>query len=261
MSLPIVGEAAISLVDSIPVFMSLAPRLIGLDEEGALTQYLQEGLDVSVVGESAILEFSFTSVAPRISLMVSGALRDAFIKYHVFGRKNSKAVAYYEEQITSVRAEIDSLLNLRTQALRKGGYTSLKDEVRYETGRLVNLEAELSEAVVVRKELEVEYNILEGYLDGDPRDFPMGHDENQSHILVTWRNTLGRYDNELNVILVVHTAESEVAKQKQILIDKATESLKREQKKLCKKFLSAGYDCQGKRSYPQATNCASSGRG
>lgn len=229
MSLPVAEKAAASLADSIPIMQSLVPDLSELDQEGALLEYLQEGLNVSIVGESAIIEFSFSSSHPRISMMASGAYRDAFINFQIYGRKNVEAIAYYEEQITSVRAEIDSLLVIRGRVLHESGYSSLKDELRYETGHVADLESQLSAAIINTRTLEAHYGLLVKYLENNPRDFPMGPDESRSQTLVNWRDIVGKYDNELSAILVVSTDDSVPARQQRQIVENALANLKREQ--------------------------------
>lgn len=236
MSLPVVEIAAASLRDSVPVMKELIPELIQMNTEGDLIGYLQMGMNVSIVGESTILEFSYSSAHPRVSLMATGALRDAFVQYHVHGRKNMQAVDYYEEQILSVRTEIDSLLNHRTRVMQDSGYTSLDIEFRYETGQISNLQTKLNEASIFRKTMEIEYNTLREYLEGDPRDFPMGSGENKSTTLVVWRNLVTKYEDELGGLLVSHTPDSEAVKRHKNLIENALVSLKREQKNYVNSF-------------------------
>jgi uncharacterized protein involved in exopolysaccharide biosynthesis len=236
MSLPVVELAAVSLHDSIPVMRELVPDLIDLQTDADLIEYLQYGMNVSLVGESTIIDFSFSSAHPRISLMAAGALRDAFMQYHVHGRKNMQAVAYYEEQIHSVRTEIDSLLNHRSNVMKKSGYTSLDIEFRYESGQIANLQAKLNDASIVRQTLEMEYNSLLKYLDGDPRDFPMGSDENKSTTLVVWRNLVTKYEDELGGLLVTHTADSDAVTRHRGLIENALVNLKREQRNYVNSF-------------------------
>jgi uncharacterized protein involved in exopolysaccharide biosynthesis len=230
MSLPVAVKAAVTLRDSIPVMVDLDPNLEPLPRHNNLRDFLLEGLDVSVVGESNILEFRFASIHPRISLMCVGAMRDAFVEYQTYGRKNSAAVEYYEEQIDMVKAEMDSLLFVRGEVLKANGYSSLKDELRFESGHLADLQNELSQATVTRKTLEREYNRLVQYLEGDPRDFPMGPDENRVHTLVYWRNTVSKHDDEYNSLLKLHTESSNAAKRHREMIANGLKNLAAEQR-------------------------------
>lgn len=229
MSLPVAEMAANSLRDSIPVMIDLDPNLIGLEQGANLRDFLTSGLDVGVQGESSILEFRFTSANPRISLMATGALRDAFVHYQIHGRKSLKAVAFYEEQLAVVRVEIDSLLAVRREVLNEYGYSSLTDELRYDSGQLSDLEGKLNQASSVRKALETEYDRLSIYLQGDPREFPMGPDESRSHTLVQWRNLVAQHEDRLSQLLTVHTEDSGTVERQRELIASSLNSLAREE--------------------------------
>jgi uncharacterized protein involved in exopolysaccharide biosynthesis len=219
MSVPVAEKAALALQDSIPVIQELDHRLVDLDKGRNLVEYLLENQDASVVGESNILEFSFTAIHPRISLMAVGAQRDAFISYQIYGRKNINAIVYYEEQIGLVRSSIDSLLQVRSSVMVESGYTSLKDDLRNHVGQLSELENELFKAEKNYHTLNVQYQNLKKYLDRDPREFPMGVDESRSHTLVYWRNMVGKHDDEMNRILSVHTKSSlPVERQQRVLV-------------------------------------------
>lgn len=237
MSLPVAEKAATALRESIPRFESLDPKLMenkekgyGLGEGTNFRDFLLGGLDVNVVGESNILEFRFSSAHPEISMVAVGAMRDAFVDYQVHGRKNTKAIVYYDEQIDIVRGEIDSLLTLRGQILTEYGYSSLEDELRYDSGQLADLEGELSRATVVRKSLEMEYNWVVSFLDDDPREFPMGPDENRSQTLIYWRNMVSKHDDELDSILTLYTEDSVVAQRHREMIDQSLLKLAAEQR-------------------------------
>ena len=231
MSMPVAQAAARALQDSVPTMIKLDEKLVGLDEPGELPKFLLDGLNVSVIGESAILDFRFTSSAPRISLMAVRAMRDAFLEFQVHGRKNGQAVGYYQEQMVAVRASIDSLLGARGDILEKYGYSSFQDELKYDTGQLANLEGQLIDARVARRSLQSEYDRLKGYLKDDPRKFPMGLDQNRSSTLVNWMNTVAKHDDEMNSILSMYSEDSSQARRQQALIDESVKNLLEEEEK------------------------------
>jgi uncharacterized protein involved in exopolysaccharide biosynthesis len=225
MSVPVIRSAAISLEDSIPAILELNPELISLREPGEMEGFLFERMDVSVVGESSILEFQFSSASPRISLMAVGALRDAFIEYYTYRRRDGAAIDYYTEQIALVRAEMDSFLLLRTKAMEEAGFTSLNDELRFNSGQLASLQAELYTAVADSRTLELEYNRLKTFLDRDPREFPMGSEESRSQALVYWRNIVSKHEDELNNLKAVHTANSIPVQRQQEMLERSLANL------------------------------------
>ena len=228
MSLPVAELATAALRDSLPVISGLDHHFVGMDEKDLL-EFLVHGLEVSAVGESNILEFRFTSIHPRISLMASGALRDAFEDFHIHGRKTKDALTYYDEQISTVRAEIDSLLNLRGKTMVEEGYSSLIDDLRNDTGRLANIRDKYMMAAAKTQSLRSQYDHLRKFLDKDPREFPIGKEESMSQSLVSWRNIVGKHESELYRILTIHTDDSTPARRQRQLLNSALERLRREE--------------------------------
>jgi uncharacterized protein involved in exopolysaccharide biosynthesis len=229
MSLPVAEMAAASLTDSVPRIMELLPNNLTLRQPDGLKEFLLEQLDVSAVGESNILEFQFSSPNLEVSLMAVGAMRDAFVEYHVKGRKNRKAIAFYNEQYRAVQSQIDSLLSARSTVLAASGYSSIKDQMRNEVGLLADIEARLLTTTANRRELELQYQTLSGYLDGDPLAFPLGVDANKNYTLVELRTLVSKHQDELNLILTVHTPESIPARRHQTLVDRSLEGLRETQ--------------------------------
>lgn len=229
MSISVAERAALALADSLPIVRQMDPKLAMLEEGAGFKDFLLGGLDVNVVGESNILEFRHTAENPRIALMAVGALRDAFINYENFSRRNRGAVEYYAEQVAALRSQIDSLLSVRGEILGRTGYTSLEDEMRYSTGAVAEAENLLRKAQVDRQQLEAEYSILVSYLDKDPREFPAGQDESRASTLVGFRDLVGKLENELNSILSVHTEESIPARQQREILNTALKRLHDEQ--------------------------------
>jgi len=169
LSLAVADIATEALADSLPTVRSIDPNLAMLEGHNDFRDVLIGGLDINVVGESNILEFRHTAENPRVALMATGALRDAFIKYQNESKRNLGAVDYYAEQIAVIHGSIDSLLALRTQVMGEFNYTSLEDDLKHATGMAADAETKLRKAVVIREQLEVEYHLLRGYLDRDPK--------------------------------------------------------------------------------------------
>jgi uncharacterized protein involved in exopolysaccharide biosynthesis len=229
MSVSVADYAAEALADSLSVVRQIDPKLAGLAQGDAFRDYLLRGLEVNVVGESNILEFRHTAENPRVALMATGALRDAFINYENFGRRNLGAVDYYSEQVSTVRAEIDSMLALRGGILERTGYTSLEDEMRYSTGSAADVEAQIRKVQVEKEQLESEYARLKSFLGRDPREFPAGQDESRASTLVGWRDQVGKHEDALNSILSIYTEDSLPARRQKALLDRSLERLREEE--------------------------------
>jgi len=229
MSIPVADMAAIALQDSIPIIKEQLPKLVGLDRPGVMRDFLLEKFDVSAVGESNILEFRFSSSKPRVSLMTVGAMRDAFVEYQVHGRKNFKAIAFYNEQVQAVQSQIDSLLTIRSGILAETGYSKINDQMRNEVGQLADIKGKLLEATTARRTLELEYELLKTHLEGDPLAFPIGLDQSRSPTLVYWRNMVSKHQDKLNSILAVHTEDSVPARRQVSIVEKALDRLRLEE--------------------------------
>ncbi len=236
MTMTVAQAAAFILQDSIPTMKSLVKNLYFLDEPNALAEFLLEGFDVSVLGESAILDLRFTSSSARVSLMAVEAMRSAFLDFQVNVQKNTRSVEYYSEQLASIRANMDSLLVVRGEVMVEAGFSSMNDEMRYRGSLLVNTETELLRTEVERRGLESKHKKLVSFLEGDPRDFPMGTDENMSSTLVYWMNTLAGHDDEMNKILSLYTADSAVATRHKELIEESVKNLAAEERKYVRSF-------------------------
>lgn len=229
MSVTVAEKAAAALEDSLPSIRRLDPNLAELAAGPAFRDFLLAGLDINTVSESNILEFRQTSEVPEVALMAVGALRDAFIDYYTYGRRNPGTIQYYNEQIGTVRAEIDSLLQVRGAILTAAGYATIEDEMRYSTGIAADIEGSLRRVQVEREQLETEYALLKSYLDRDPRDFPAGQDESRASTLVGWRALVGKHEDALNSILSVHTEDSLPARQQRKVLEGALEKLRAEE--------------------------------
>jgi capsular polysaccharide biosynthesis protein len=225
MSIPVADMAVESLRDSVPVIKELLPDLVGVGNKGFMRDFLLSKFDVSAVGESNILEFRFSSSHWRVSLMAVGALRDAFVEFQVHGRRNLDAIAYYNEQVSTVKSQIDSLLNVRSGILEETGYYSILDQMSSEMGQLAEVERKLLEATTERKNLALEYETLKSYLDGDPQEFPIGMVESRSGTLVYWLNMVSNHQDKLNELLSVHTEESAPVRRQRALVNRSLEKL------------------------------------
>lgn len=230
MSVPVVREAATSLQDSIPVIQEAYPELTNLNQAEELESFLWDHMDVTVVGESRILESQFNSLSPRVSLMCVEALRNSFMDFYTNKNKGREAQDYYNEQIEFVRAQIDSILIERTKVMEATGYTSIKDDLRYETGQLADLENDLFAAITVSAQLEAQYQRLSASLEGDPRDFPMGDAESRSGPLNYYWNIVSRHTDQLNQLLAIHTPESVPVQRQRELLEMSLADLAKHQR-------------------------------
>jgi len=123
MSIPVADIAAISIIDSVRSLGDEDPNFAGEITHKDLMESLLGGVDCGPVGESRIMRISFSDPSPKFSLMAVGALTEAFIDYSVSSSKKTKALEYFDDQISNAHAEIDSLLSSRAKILNDSGFS------------------------------------------------------------------------------------------------------------------------------------------
>ena len=225
MSIPVATIAAEQIQDSLRTLIRRDPNLDGLGRKRKLIKYIQENLDVSVMGESNIFDIQFGSPNVDFSLLAVEAVRDAFMHYSVFAVKNSRAVEYYEEQIHVVRGQIDSLLALRAAIHQETGYVSLEDDLRYETGQLAMLRKEHFDAIADRTYLEAKVRQLRQARRENPGFFPVSEKEMESLPLNSAKQRVDRYRDELNTMLSTYPESSVQIQRQREKVERAEEIL------------------------------------
>lgn len=218
MSVPVAQRAADVLVDSLATLRSFDPDLAHLTSRSALVEYLLNGLNVSLVGESSILDLRFSAVEPHAALMANRACRDAFLEYSSSALVNSGAIGYYQEQIASISAEIDSLLETRGKILRDTGYTSFQDDLRFNSGQVAGLEDKVFEATANRRLVESKIEYFRKVWAEDPGFMPITDRTFENAPLIDAKLRVTKYQDVLSQLLATYTPTSpEVQKQREIL--------------------------------------------
>jgi len=130
MSIPVAGIAAVALLDSMESLSQEDPNFSGEITQQDLTDALLGGVDCGPVGESRIMRIAFSDPNPKFCLMAVDALTEAFIDYSVEASKKTKALDYFDEQISNAHAEIDSLLGMRANILNLSHYSILETSAK-----------------------------------------------------------------------------------------------------------------------------------
>lgn len=173
MSTPVAGMAARALADSLDILRREVPEWF---EEVETVQDLQgvihEGVNSAHVGESNLLDLSFSHPDPRFALMAAGALANAFIDFNISTRRNSPAVGYYTEQISKTQAEIDSLMAIRTAVLNQSGMLGMQADLKQTFTQIRGLESEYFTARSNREGVQQRIDRLEASIAVDPDFVP-----------------------------------------------------------------------------------------
>ncbi|MFH1842201.1 MAG: hypothetical protein ABIF77_03265, partial [bacterium] len=226
MSVPVAELAACNLVDSVEVMVSLDPLYAPLRNQENLIEFLLGGLDVSALGESSMIEISFTCVHPRVALMCCDFCRNAFMEYSINAGKNPLAVSYYDDQIRAVTVEIDSLLVLRGDAMREAGYLSLDDDLQYDSGQLTSLEDDYYAAKTERSFLQSRLKSIRESLAEDSDFVPIG-DRTMDRIgLNQLMQHVTSHRNELNRLLGIHPPDCVPVQRCREILDRSEQDLR-----------------------------------
>lgn len=221
MSVPVARKASEALEDSLSVIRSLDEgAYAGISSGQDLAGFLLDGLDISPVGESSILAMRFGSPNPRLSLMAVEAMRDAFLDYSVRATKNNEAIQYYDEQVQTVRNEIDFLLVARAEVINKAGYSSIKDDLKYLSGQAANLrDLVFKELATMRYLRSLASSYRKARLE-DPGFFPATDRERESSIMIAAKSQVEEVRQRLAEASLKYTEDHvEVIRARERLIE------------------------------------------
>ena len=173
MSTAVSQMAAEALADSLPTLQREIPEWFADVETVAdLQTIMHDGANSNHMGESNLLNLSYSHPSPRFALMGAGALADAFIRFNISTRRNSPAVGYYTEQIHKTQAEVDSLIALRTQILERTGLIGMQADLKVSFTQIRGLESEYFKARSRREGLEARIAAMESAIAEDPDFVP-----------------------------------------------------------------------------------------
>jgi uncharacterized protein involved in exopolysaccharide biosynthesis len=173
MSTPVARLAAEALVDSLPRLQRDLPEWFAdVQTVDDLQGVIHGGVNSNHVGESNLLNLSFSHPDPGFALMGADALADAFIEFNINTRRNSPAVGYYTDQIVNTQSEIDSLMTIRTAVLEASGMVGMQADLKVSFNQIRGLESEYFTARSRREGLEARIRGTEAAIAQDPDYVP-----------------------------------------------------------------------------------------
>lgn len=173
MSAPVAAEAAQALVDSLPALQAAAPEYFAhVHTVEELEAVLKGGVNCSHVGESNLLNLSFSHPNAYAAMLGADAIAQAFIDFNIKTKQNSPAVEYYTEQINITQSEIDSLMTVRTAVLDTTGLIGLEIDLRTSFGQFRDLENQYFVARSRREGLEARVEGMRAAIAADPDFVP-----------------------------------------------------------------------------------------
>lgn len=227
MSMPVAVKAAQALQDSLPLLRDLHSSLVQVSNPERLRDVLLEGVDCSQVGESNVLHIAFRHTSPRFALMAVGAITHAYIDFNVETQQNMKALDYYDEQISAVETEVDSLMSKRAGFRHDAGYSALAANAQAGISQIFSLQQDLIRARSRREGLQAKLAGLVAAVAADPNYVP-SFKTSESMILVGLKNRYEDLSAKLEEMRVQYTDDSEWVVRQRALIEEARSAFQRE---------------------------------
>ncbi len=227
MSVPVAAKAAAALVDSLPALHADDPRLETLRGARGLQAALLNGVECSQVGESNILNIAYRHQSPRFTLAAVGAIMNAFIEYSIESQQNPHAIDYYNEQITTLQAEIDALMTRRAEIRARAGYTSLQANAQTGISHMLTLDQDYVRARSRREGLESKLEGMLRAIAADPDYVPASKTQENMN-LVGLKSRVDEQLAKLAELRLHYTEDSEWVRRQHELIAAARADMHRE---------------------------------
>lgn len=223
MSVPVANMAADVLIDSLEVLATRDPLYVDLNERDKMLGFILDHLSIGRVEESNLLDIQYSSPYWDVSLMVNRAVRDAFLEYTARSGTNMDAMAYYEEQMASIQADIDSLLADREMVAVESGMSDLVVDSRNNANLSSGLEADLFrlEADISYRQSQISH--LRTAVANNPDYMPL---DVSSVNMAGVRGRLDDEERELSRILSLHPVDSPPVTRQQEVVDKMRDTLR-----------------------------------
>ncbi len=129
MSHPVAKIAAEALVDTLQVLASENPVFPSFESVEDILNTFGGEIECDQVGESNILNVTYAHINSQFALVVVGAVIDAYMDFNVESQKNLPAVDYYNDQIRTLHARIDSLFGARVEIMKQAGTQAMAGNV------------------------------------------------------------------------------------------------------------------------------------
>jgi succinoglycan biosynthesis transport protein ExoP len=224
-SIPVALKAAKMLEDSIPTLRESHELLAGLSTHQDLRDLILEHEDANQVGETNILEISFTHPSARFALMAVGAITRAYIDYSIERRQNLPAVAYYTDQIEQVKADLDSLLAVRSDILEAHGIIAFKENAQSTAAQIVEMERGYFNARADREQAESLLTAMRAAIESDDNFVPIMKSAATQEFLSIQR-MLNEQQSKLVEIKQEYTENSPFVLRQQAVVDELLKSFR-----------------------------------
>jgi len=226
-SMPVAEMAATALLDSVHAIAATDPKIPVVDSVDQLKRVLLRGVNCHQVGESNILNITYSHVSARFALLAVDAIMKAYIEFNIHSQQNQPAIEYYTEQISGVQLEIESLLGERAAVYNAAGAMTLETNFNNTIGHIRGIEYSMFQARSTREAYEAYLENLHAAIRSDPLYVPLTGD-NGALVFQTTRAQLEDAQTRLAEARTKYQTGSEWLQRAQAVVDDAQATLLRE---------------------------------
>jgi len=226
-SIPVAELAATALYDTLRSIHPEDPSFPRFTSKAQLKRALLNGVDSGQIGESNLLNISFTHKNRDFTLIAVTALAHAFIKFSISSQRNESAVSYYTDQINALQHELDGLLNNWSQTLENANLSAIEDNPGNSLGQINALVTAMINVRSQRFSLESKLRSLKRAIAADPHYIPVSS-SGESMYIQGILNQLNDLTAEMSNLKSQYQPGSEWIVRKQRAIDELWKNIKQQ---------------------------------
>ncbi len=139
MSLPVARLAAEAMFDTVQVLAAQDPTFPVFESVDDILASVADEVDCTQVGESNILNITYSHIHRGYTLLVVKEIIDAYMNFSIKSQQNLPAVEYYTDQIENLRAHIDDFFQQRVDIVKEAGIAALADNAGAVVNQIQNI--------------------------------------------------------------------------------------------------------------------------
>lgn len=221
-SIPVAERAAESMADTIGYFRAEYPdKFAKVATPGDLLDLVYSKLGAGQVGESNVIEISYSHPNQEFALAVVSSVTRAFLEYSVESRQNKSALEYYSEQITELEGEIAEMLDRRLQVYDEGGLSAYKENNQSGIQHMRAVEYDFHKAQARRAGLEKRLQAITEAVAADPHFVPTVTSAGENANLIGARQQYDDAVMELARARITYNDSSEFVRRQELYVAQA----------------------------------------
>lgn len=195
-SLPVAELASEAMFDTVQTLMAEDPTFPDFSSPAEIKSSLVEVVDCMQVGESNILNISYSHYNARYALIVVKYIMEAYMDFSILRLQNQPAVDYYSDQIDNLHVVIEDLFQQRTDIVNDAGVSALSGNATVAVGQIQQLQTSMFTIRSERKALEARRKSIDEAIRIDPTFVPSAA-TGQAAFPITLKNRIDELATQL----------------------------------------------------------------